>query len=75
MEFEPTIQLVDCPECGSLAAAAIPGDQIMVVVSPIPYLNMGEEMGPLEKEDVQTCTCSEGHTIYIYSRRSGIITL
>ena len=75
MEYEPTIQLVDCPECGSLAAAAIPGDQYMVVVSPIPILSMEEEMGPLEKEDVQTCTCSEGHTIYIYSRHSGIITL
>ncbi len=75
MEFEPTIQLLDCPECGSLAAAAIPSDQIMVIVSPIPHLSMEEDMGPLEKEDVQTCTCSEGHKIYIYSRRSGIITL
>ncbi len=75
MNFESTIQIVNCPECDRLTGITVPDDQIMVVISPIPHLDMSAEAGPLNREHRQDATCPEGHTFYVYTLRSGIITL
>ncbi|MCI0796697.1 MAG: hypothetical protein J4N99_07760 [Chloroflexi bacterium] len=66
-------QIISCPIGGEPTAVTTDDDYGMVIISEIPHLELDSQEfeGGLGKE----VTCPEGHTFYVYTVPSGMISL
>ena len=66
-------QIISCPIGREPTAVTVDDDQGMVIISEIPHLELDSQEfeGGLGKE----VRCPEGHSFYVYTVPSGIISL
>ena len=66
-------QIISCPIGSEPTAVTVDDDQGMVIISEIPHLEL--ESQEFESGIGKEITCPEGHSFYVYTVPSGIISL
>ena len=65
-------QIISCPIGREPTAVTVDDDQAMVIISEVPHLELDSQ--GYEANLGKEVTCPEGHSFYVYTVPSGIIS-